>query len=331
MKIEDVKDREVIYSKLYGLGLPHERCLAFQLGNFPTKKEFEISVKRLGIPFWISAVPETRSQNLNRLTKLDIQKINQGWKFIKKIDEKIKYKIIISQYPKEIVFKGTTLISKSGRGIAEFVTGDKHYIMTRGYTLTDPMLFDQKSITRYSNTISKKHQNNLFNLIGGIKGHLELQFGTIDNKKQITFFDYNEEEAYLEVDEIWKDLLAFFNKKRKKKKNTIYGLPASPGETTGRCVVIHHKTFNLSEKVKKGDIVISDTTTPEMTPILGNAAAIVTDLGGVTSHAAIVCRELKIPAIVGTQHATNAFRTGDFVNVDADKGLIKIIKSKKSI
>src|SRR3989344_5078619 len=109
----------------------------------------------------------------------------------------------------------------------------------------------------------------------------------------------------------------------------IWGLPASLGKAKGRCVVVHHETITLvglADEFKKGDILISDTTTPEMTALMGKASAIVTDLGGVTSHAAIVCRELKIPAIVGTEKATEMFRTGDLVEVNADKGEIKLIE-----
>jgi pyruvate,water dikinase len=81
----------------------------------------------------------------------------------------------------------------------------------------------------------------------------------------------------------------------------------------------------MYDKIKKGDILVSDTTTPEMTMIMKKASAIVTDLGGVTCHAAIVCRELKIPAIVGVTNATELLKTGDTLSVDADKGEIKIL------
>ena len=57
------------------------------------------------------------------------------------------------------------------------------------------------------------------------------------------------------------------------------------------------------------------------------AAAIVTDEGGITSHAAIVSRELGIPCIVGTQYATKILKDGDLVEVDANKGTVKKIKS----
>ena len=78
-------------------------------------------------------------------------------------------------------------------------------------------------------------------------------------------------------------------------------------------------------KMNKGDILISDTTTPEMAPMMFKASAIIIDLGGVTSHAAIVCRESGIPAVVGTKNATERLRTGNIVKVNMDKGIVQIL------
>lgn len=325
MEIEESKDRELIYSKMHSLGLPHERCIAFSMGQFPTRKDFEIAVGRLGSPYWISAVPNARLAQLNRQMKLRIYDITTGWDFISKLPNKKDYKIIVMQYADNPDFKGTALISKSGLGIAEFITGDRHYIMTRGLTLTDPMLFNQEKIVRFSKTIPQEMQKRLYNLVRGVFGHLEFQYGVIGQNKRITFFDYNEQKAYIEIDAIWKDLNNYFINNKSNQKKVFYGLPASPGKAVGRCVIIHHETAGIYDKVNKGDILVSDTTTPEMTIIMKKVSAIITDLGGVTSHAAIVCRELKIPAIVGVGNATEHLKTGDMVRVDADKGKIEIV------
>lgn len=324
LRIEKSKDREIIYAKLHSLGLPHERCVAFQIGRFPTKSDFEIAVGRIGMPFWISAVPDPKHSHLNRLSKLDIRNEKSGISFVNRLPEKEKYKIIISQYPKKPIFKGTLLISPTGCGIAEFIEGDRHYLMSIGLTLTDPMLFDKNSIKRYSKTITKAKQDKIFNLVRGVYGYLEVQYGEIDGKNGITFFDYNEEEAYTEIDDIWADLVGYFKKKRTKEKDVLYGLPASVGKAKGKCLVVHHENIGIISNSKDWDILVSDTTTSDMTAFMAKAKAIVTDLGGVTSHAAIVCRELKIPAIVGVKNATEKLRTGDVVEVNADKGQIKI-------
>jgi len=79
-------------------------------------------------------------------------------------------------------------------------------------------------------------------------------------------------------------------------------------------------------KMKKGDIMLSETTYPALVPAMKKAAAIVTNIGGLTCHAAIVARELKIPCVVGTKIATKVLHDGQLVEVDADKGIVKIIK-----
>ena len=68
--------------------------------------------------------------------------------------------------------------------------------------------------------------------------------------------------------------------------------------------------------------MVSISTNPSLVPAMRNAAAIVTNTGGVTCHAAIVSRELKIPCIIGTNMATKALKNGDKVEVDANKGII---------
>jgi len=67
-------------------------------------------------------------------------------------------------------------------------------------------------------------------------------------------------------------------------------------------------------------------TRPEFVPLMKKAAAIITDEGGITSHAAIISREMNIPCIIGTKIATKIFKDGDLVEVDADKGIVKILK-----
>ena len=71
-------------------------------------------------------------------------------------------------------------------------------------------------------------------------------------------------------------------------------------------------------------------TTPDFVPAMGKAAAIVTDEGGITCHAAIISRELGIPCIVGTRIATKVLRDDDYVEVNANHGIIKHISMPKS-
>ncbi|WP_456468323.1 pyruvate, water dikinase [Archaeoglobus sp.] len=103
-------------------------------------------------------------------------------------------------------------------------------------------------------------------------------------------------------------------------KILIKGLGASPGIATGRVKVI----FSEKEifKVQEGDILVTTMTTPDMVPAMKRAAAIVTDEGGMTCHAAIVSRELGVPAVVGTKEATKVLKDGMIVTVDGEKGIV---------
>ena len=78
--------------------------------------------------------------------------------------------------------------------------------------------------------------------------------------------------------------------------------------------------------MRKGDVLVATMTKPDCVGAMKKAAAIITDEGGITCHAAIVARELGIPCIIGTKIATQVLRDGDEVEVDANKGTVTILK-----
>jgi phosphohistidine swiveling domain-containing protein len=80
------------------------------------------------------------------------------------------------------------------------------------------------------------------------------------------------------------------------------------------------------QKFEKGNILVTTMTRPEFVPLMRKASAIITDEGGITCHAAIVSRELKIPCIIGTKIATKALKDGDIVEIDTNKGVVKKLK-----
>ncbi len=79
-------------------------------------------------------------------------------------------------------------------------------------------------------------------------------------------------------------------------------------------------------KMEEGDILVTGMTRPEFVPLMKMASAIVTDEGGITCHAAIVSREMKKPCIIGTKNATKILNDGDLIEVDANKGIVTIVK-----
>ncbi len=101
----------------------------------------------------------------------------------------------------------------------------------------------------------------------------------------------------------------------------VSGTVASKGFAKGRAYVTMSPTD--AAQMPKGSILITAMTSPDFVVAMRKAAAIVTDWGGMTSHAAIVSRELGVPCVVGTSVATKAFKTGDLLEVDANLGVVK--------
>jgi phosphohistidine swiveling domain-containing protein len=104
----------------------------------------------------------------------------------------------------------------------------------------------------------------------------------------------------------------------------IKGTCACEGKAKGTVKIVNQPSD--MGKMNYGDILISTATTPSVVPAMRKAAAIITDEGGLTCHAAIVSREMNIPCIVGTKIITKALKDGDLVEVDAIKGIVKKIE-----
>ena len=98
------------------------------------------------------------------------------------------------------------------------------------------------------------------------------------------------------------------------------GLPASPGKGSGR--VKNIKDISEIDRIKEGDILVTVMTNPDMVPAMRKAAAVVTEEGGRTCHAAIVSRELQIPCIVGAKFAASILKEGMEITVDATRGVV---------
>ncbi|MCL0057467.1 PEP-utilizing enzyme [Dehalococcoidales bacterium] len=112
----------------------------------------------------------------------------------------------------------------------------------------------------------------------------------------------------------------------------LSGAPASPGIASGAVKIV----YDASQigKVERGDILVTKMTTPDFVPAMKRAAAIVTDHGGRTAHAAIISRELGIPCVVGTQRAVATLTEGQIITVDGTKGKVyegKVTEEKMAI
>lgn len=121
-----------------------------------------------------------------------------------------------------------------------------------------------------------------------------------------------------------KELKAVYERVIDQGTTEIKGLCACKGKIVGVVKVINKvEDFH---KMEQGNILVSYNTRPEFVPIMKKAGAIITDEGGITSHAAIISRELNVPCIIGTKRATDLLKDSMTVEVNATEGWVKIVK-----
>jgi pyruvate,water dikinase len=104
----------------------------------------------------------------------------------------------------------------------------------------------------------------------------------------------------------------------------IKGFASSAGVVEGPARVL--KQLKEIVDIQPGEVIVCPTTNPSWAPVFTKIKAAVTDIGGLTSHAAIVCREYGIPSVTGTGLATQIIKTGDIVKVDGDTGVVTIVE-----
>ncbi|MCS7051121.1 MAG: PEP-utilizing enzyme [Thermomicrobium sp.] len=106
--------------------------------------------------------------------------------------------------------------------------------------------------------------------------------------------------------------------------NLLRGFAAAPGTVEGPARVV--LSIDELQDVRDGEILVCSVTEPSWAPVLARVRGMVSDIGGVMSHAAIVAREYRIPAVLGTGVATKRIRTGQRLRVDGDNGVVTILE-----
>jgi len=176
-----------------------------------------------------------------------------------------------------------------------------------------------------SNLLEALYTGELCEVLKGNKNILK----NLEQKQSHSLFIWNYDYNYKilfggEVDAFLKERIL---KENLEQGDKIKGQVASPGKVRGKVKLVFGPQHIM--KVSEGDILVSTATSPQLLPAMKKAGAFVTDVGGITSHAAIVSRELNKPCIVGTKVATQLLHDNDLIEVDADKGYIHIIKRAK--
>ena len=134
----------------------------------------------------------------------------------------------------------------------------------------------------------------------------------------------NYEETFTGILDAAKILDSRLGKESSSNVKEIKGHVGSKGYYKGRVKIILHSSEH--DKFKDGEVLVTGMTRPEFVPLMKKAGAIITDEGGITSHAAIISRELGKPCIVGTKISTKVLKNGDFIEVNAKKGIVRILK-----
>ena len=209
---------------------------------------------------------------------------------------------------------------------------DLNRLKTEGRETLNYVVFENGLLPRILSTISKRfledyddafylYSDELIKLFDGNLVDKKI----IEERKRCYAIAKNDEEIIRFDRDVTKELVHVFTGI---KSNLIRGSVANKGKAKGRVVIapmlISRDGVNaIINKMKKGDILVAQSTTPELMGLVEKAAAIVTDQGGMLSHAAIISREFGIPCIVGTGDATRILKDGDIVEVDVEKGVVR--------
>jgi len=115
-------------------------------------------------------------------------------------------------------------------------------------------------------------------------------------------------------------------KNQNRKIIEIKGIVGSTGLARGKVKIV--QSASKPGIFEKGDILVANVTSPDFVPLMKKSGAIVVDEGGILCHAAIIAREFKKPCVVNTKVATKVLKNNDYIEVDAEKGIIRILNKK---
>ncbi|NQU98794.1 hypothetical protein HQ533_04960 [Candidatus Woesearchaeota archaeon] len=143
-------------------------------------------------------------------------------------------------------------------------------------------------------------------------------------RKFSVLYRNSEDEIQIAVGEEAHQLNELMKSKEKKESKTINGMCASLGKVIAKVQIC--RDLDDIANFKEGNVLVTSMTRPEFVPAMKKAAAVITDEGGITCHAAIVSRELGIPCVIGTQNATKVLNDNELVEVNANHGVVRIVK-----
>jgi phosphohistidine swiveling domain-containing protein len=148
----------------------------------------------------------------------------------------------------------------------------------------------------------------------------------IEKRQKGFITGFIDKEFFLLTGDVVNELEGYFNTNVPKNILEFKGNVACKGNAKGVVRIIRNKDDFV--KFKQGEILVTSMTTPDFILVMKKSAAIITDEGGLSCHAAIMSRELHTPCIIGTRIATKVLKDGDVIEIDTNKGVVKILNKK---
>jgi phosphohistidine swiveling domain-containing protein len=332
IRLEDNEKRERLKVLNEVIGLPYDKPTQFKAADLAKQSpEFRNFLKKHGDELCaLRLIPTDKGLPKLRMRGKTIRDAYE-WFLEQKIDAS-KYKADFIPHPPDYAWATIFVINRHGMQ-GEVIWGG-HHQLTQGfhdsnrphifrYDFKDWMISPQnstalehlKELGAYLCVPDEKDRVNLKSKLGAefTRQYLEGYFETTNSSLGTWFIDYSPS-----LGEMYADMA--ITKPKKASGSSVSGLTGSQGKAEGPVKIVDPEKIN--DDFPEGAVLVCAVTTPDYVPLMKKAGAIVTDQGGILSHAAIIARELKVPCIVGTGNATKVLKNGQVVSVDADAGTV---------
>jgi len=331
---EDNKKVDRLELLFQEIGLPYERPEAFEATELTecSPRFAEVLALKGNELCAIRLVPKDPSLPKLRQRGLPLKETYENWYKKQDIDP-AKYTAFVCPHADALLWASTFVIGHEGI-MGEIVRGG-HLQLTHGesqetvyrfsfdwkdWQWSEPSVEAETEVRRMLDLLlveNSEVQHSLKEKLGAefVNGHLVGYFETTvwpDNK--VYFIDFNRVLQRL----ITLPLVSSSNDSER------WGATAFPGTASGRVRIVTETTLE-SVLFEFGDILVCDNTDVRYLPLMQKAGAIVTDRGGILSHAAIVARELGKPCVIGTKDSTSRLKDGDMIEVDAINGHVRVL------
>ena len=336
MRIEDNDKRErlaVLNNVIY---LPYDKPHQFKAIDIANETDaFKTFLSAHGDePCALRLMPLKEGLPKLRMRGSTIRDVTNGWFKEQNINLE-DYRADYVPHPLHNIWSTIFIVNKNG--IFGEITKAGHHELTQGVFTEQPIIFQydfKKWKLSTPDSKAEKHlvflinhvlveeenvQHELNEKLNAVFSHNYLcgYFESVFSKEfSLHFIDYNRI-----LGAMYDDYVVQNNDSQSTTKERIKGFVGCPGKVIGKVRIVKQENITTS-KLNSDEILVCDMTTPEYVQLMKQSCGIITDRGGILSHAAIVSRELQKPCIVGTNNATKILKNGDTVELDAHNGIV---------